>query len=299
MIHGALVRLVLLFLPLACTASGSAPDDPGEAHGIFTGEMKSVIYVRDVEASMPFYRDVLGFGFEGFAGDEAGPYYAELSVAGVKFCLHEPMSSGQEANIGRSRLYFRVKDVAAHRSRVLARGADAGEIRQTDWMDMFLVRDPDGNEIIFALTDPEHHSIYPWNTGKPVATPPEPTDLEAHLWSLEERYLDGIRDGRLDEVRQFLHPGFLGWPSHSARPVDAMTARASLESLLEGIRIISMEMKSRVLNLTGHIAVTHYIVESSYEDRDGTPGTSLLRITHTWLETPDGWKIIGGMSAEQ
>ena len=166
MIRAIRGSLVLLFLLLAYTASGVTQDDPKEAHGIFTGEIKPVLYVNDVEKSAPFYCDVLGFEFEGFAGIEANPYYAEMTVAGAKFGLHEPMSADQETKVGRQRLYFRVRDLHAQRSRVLAWGENAGEIKATDWMDMFIVRDPDGNEIVFAVTDPEHHSTNPWNTGE-------------------------------------------------------------------------------------------------------------------------------------
>jgi predicted enzyme related to lactoylglutathione lyase len=92
-----------------------------------------------------------------------------MVAAKVKFALHEPMSPAQESKIGQQRLYFRIEDLAAHHSRVLAWGGDAGEIKKTDWMDMFLIRDPDGNEIIFAFTDPDRHAIYPWNTDVPAA----------------------------------------------------------------------------------------------------------------------------------
>jgi catechol 2,3-dioxygenase-like lactoylglutathione lyase family enzyme len=34
--------------------------------------------VTDVQRSVPFYRDVLGFDFDGFAGDAADPDYAEM-----------------------------------------------------------------------------------------------------------------------------------------------------------------------------------------------------------------------------
>jgi catechol 2,3-dioxygenase-like lactoylglutathione lyase family enzyme len=163
------VLFVFLSLPLLYPTPGETQGNPKEAHGVFTGEMKVVIYVSDVEQSAPFYRDVLGFDFHGFAGEDKNPYYAEMVVAGVKFGLHEPTSDGQETKIGQQRLYIRVEDLHAHRSRVLAWGVAAGEIKKTDWMDLFIVRDADGNEIIFAITDPEHHSIYPWNTGKPVA----------------------------------------------------------------------------------------------------------------------------------
>jgi hypothetical protein len=53
---------------------------------------------------------------------------------------------------------------------VLAWGKDPGEIRTTDWTDRLLVRDPEGNEIFFAVTDPERHPIYPWDTSKLVGT---------------------------------------------------------------------------------------------------------------------------------
>ena len=90
----------------------------------------------------------------------------EMMAAGMKFGLHEAVSSGQETKIGQQRLYFRVKDLSTHRSRVLAWGGEPGKIVKTDWMDMFMVRDPDGNEIIFAVTDPGHHPIDPWTDGK-------------------------------------------------------------------------------------------------------------------------------------
>jgi len=158
------VALAVLSLLGAAGALGQAGEDAREAHGIFTGEIKPVLYVRDVEKSAPFYRDVLGFGFEGFANSKGHPYYAEMVAAGVKFGLHEPTSAGQETKVGQQRLYFRIEDLQAHRARVLARGGDPGEVKLTSWMDMFIVNDPDGNEIVFAVTDPKRHATNPWHT---------------------------------------------------------------------------------------------------------------------------------------
>jgi predicted enzyme related to lactoylglutathione lyase len=131
-------------------------------HGVFTGDIKPVLYVTDVEASAPFFRDVLGFEFLGYANRDGEPYYAEMAAGGRKFGLHEPMSEAQRSKVGEQRLYFRVQDVAAHRSRIAAWDAEPGEVKKTDWMDMFIVRDADGHEIVFAATDPETHSIDPW-----------------------------------------------------------------------------------------------------------------------------------------
>ena len=152
-----------LALIVAFGAFGEAEDDARIAHGHFTGEIKPVVYVSDVAKSVPFYRDILGFDFLGLANADGQPYYAEMSAAGVKFGLHEPTSEGQKAKVGQLRLYFRIENLRDHRSRVLAWGAEPTEIIETDWMDMFIVNDPDGNEIVFAVTDPSRHASNPWS----------------------------------------------------------------------------------------------------------------------------------------
>ena len=114
----------------------------------------------------------LGFRFLGYAGPDDEPYYAEMAAATIKFGLHEPTAESQRAMVGRQRLYFRVRDLAAHRSRVLAWGGQPTAVKETAWMDMFIARDRDGNEIVFAVTDAERHAIDPWHA--------EPVDAPAH-----------------------------------------------------------------------------------------------------------------------
>lgn len=156
-----LLLLITGAFPLLSAAANNGKDPAPP--DLFTGEVKAVIYVTDVEARAPFYRDVLGFEFLGFAESEGEPYYAEMAAGGLKFGLHEPMTAAQKTRVGRLLLYFRVRDLAAQRARVAARGGEPGEIKRTDWMDMFTVRDPDGNEIVFAFTDPARHPIDPWH----------------------------------------------------------------------------------------------------------------------------------------
>ena len=134
-----------------------------DSHGGFTGDIKSVLYVSDVEASARFFDEVLGFGFLGLTNLPSGePYYAELAANGRKFGLHEPVNEQQEERIGQQRIYFRVGDLDAHRARLEARDVAVGETVRTDWMDFFIVRDADGHEIVIALTDPERHGTDPW-----------------------------------------------------------------------------------------------------------------------------------------
>ena len=57
-----------------------------DRHGGFTGDIKSVLYVSDVEASAQFFDEVLGFEFLGLTNLASGePYYAELAANGRKF----------------------------------------------------------------------------------------------------------------------------------------------------------------------------------------------------------------------
>ncbi len=157
------VRRITAWCSLVITGfmlSGEANGD--QRHGQFTGNIKPVIYVSDVEKSAPFYRDVLGFVLDGFAGDEADPYYAEMLAGPTKFGIHEPTMSGDELRIGQQRLYFRVQDLNAHRRYVESRGVEVKEIFQRSWMDYFLVKDLDGNVVVFAVTDPERHTSDPW-----------------------------------------------------------------------------------------------------------------------------------------
>ncbi len=152
----AMCSLVVSGFMLAGVAIGADP------HGQFTGNIKPIIYVSDVEKSAPFYRDVLGFELDGFAGDEADPYYAEMLAGPTKFGLHEPTMSGDELRVGRQRLYFRVHDLEAHSRYVEANGINVPEIYRRDWMDYFIVKDLDGNTVVFAVTDSERHTSEPW-----------------------------------------------------------------------------------------------------------------------------------------
>lgn len=134
-----------------------------DSHGGFTGDIKSVLYVNDVEASARFFDEVLGFEFLGLTNLAGGePYYAEFAAGGRKFGLHEPINEEQEERVGQQRIYFRVRDLDAHRARLEARDVAVGETVKTDWMDFFIVRDADGHEIVFAFTDPELHGTNPW-----------------------------------------------------------------------------------------------------------------------------------------
>lgn len=139
----------------------SAQIESGET-ALFTGDVKPVLYVSDAESGAEFFRDSLGFTFQGFTnGTDGTPYYAEMAAGDLKFGLHEAMSDRQAQRVGQARVYFRVVDLERQVARLAARGI-GGDIIRADWMDMCIVPDPDGNEIVFAETDPDRHAIDPW-----------------------------------------------------------------------------------------------------------------------------------------
>jgi predicted enzyme related to lactoylglutathione lyase len=162
---------VLLCGAVVLSATRSAPQGAAPDPGPFTGDVKPVLYVKDVERSARFFRDVLGFEFLGYAETGGKRYYAEMAAGSRKFGLHAPLNDEHREWVGHQRLYFRVKDVGAHRSFVEARGGAPGELVETAWMDMFIVRDPDGHQIVFAETDPGKHSTDPWRNSGATQAP--------------------------------------------------------------------------------------------------------------------------------
>lgn len=121
---------------------------------MFGTDFDVMLYVRDVERSVGFYRDVLGFHSKGWWSDEAEafvddwqsagePGYAELSAGPLKVSLH-----ASETPVEPRGCFFHlaVDDVDAYHGRVAEKGAGASAPRDEPWgWRMFSVEDPDGH----------------------------------------------------------------------------------------------------------------------------------------------------------
>jgi catechol 2,3-dioxygenase-like lactoylglutathione lyase family enzyme len=112
-----------------------------------------LLSVADVDRSIAFYRDVLGFHMRERAV-ESGP-------ARLRFVSGDdaPDSTGQVRPRGAAILFFETDDVAGLRDLVIARGGTPSELEQVNWIKMrvFQIHDPDGHTLWFgqSFQEPE------------------------------------------------------------------------------------------------------------------------------------------------
>jgi catechol 2,3-dioxygenase-like lactoylglutathione lyase family enzyme len=112
--------------------------------------------VADLDRSIAFYRDVLGFevrplsqgdGLPAVAEAVCGPARIQLGTQEIAFD-----STGNSRPRGSAILFFQTDDVDELRDAVLARGGSPSELEKVNWikMEMFEIRDPDGHSLWFG-----------------------------------------------------------------------------------------------------------------------------------------------------
>jgi lactoylglutathione lyase len=104
------------------------------------------LYVRDLDRSLRFYRDLLGIPLETDAHD---PDWAEAQLpGGVRFALHQtgPASAAPQTP-GTIVVDFATSDLDAAMERLRAAGVRLGRVMHEDWGSACEVFDPDGYRI--------------------------------------------------------------------------------------------------------------------------------------------------------
>jgi len=121
---------------------------------------------------------------------------------------------------------------------------------------------------------------------------------EQAVWKLEADYWKFVKAADLEGYRGLWHGNFLGWPSSSAQPVRKDHITDWITGLTgKGLRLQWYSIEPAASQATENIVITHYWVTAFWSDKNGNgepPETN--RITHTWIKTPAGWQILGGMS---
>lgn len=121
---------------------------------------------------------------------------------------------------------------------------------------------------------------------------------EEAVWKLEHSYWEYVKALDLEHYKTLWHPSFVGWPYSSATPArkDRITDWITGYTK-KGLRLESLTLEPAASQATENVVVTHYWITDRWVDKKGVGKTETSRITHTWIRIPDGWQIIGGMSA--
>ncbi len=99
------------------------------------------LYVRDMERSLAFYRDLLGIPLEG-DGD-----WQEANLGGTRFALHKTHEGIGEPSSGTIHVSLQVADADAAAEQLRAAGIETKETMRDEWGTAIEVVDPDGYEI--------------------------------------------------------------------------------------------------------------------------------------------------------
>lgn len=116
------------------------------------------LIVRDIDASMRFYRDVLGFTVTTTVPDQAPFVFVWLERDGVPVFLNDAATveedlpgAGSRPPGGTATLFFSLTDVDAYHARIAPHARVVMPLKtQFYGMREFAVEDPDGHLITFA-----------------------------------------------------------------------------------------------------------------------------------------------------
>ena len=107
---------------------------------LVTGIDNVHIYVRDMDRSRRFYRDLLGIPLDGDG------HWQEADFGGVRFALHA-VPEGIEPAPGTIKLNFRVGDADGAADRLRESGVEVEEQMREEYGVSYRVLDPDGYRI--------------------------------------------------------------------------------------------------------------------------------------------------------
>lgn len=114
------------------------------------------------------------------------------------------------------------------------------------------------------------------------------------VWAGEETYWDVTAEGDVEGFMALVHEDFVGWPDTEETAITLENLRPVIEEWVadDPDEDFRYELTPLGVALSGDTGVAYY---RATEHRGGADNT--YRITHTWLETDEEWKILGGLSA--
>jgi hypothetical protein len=123
-----------------------------------------------------------------------------------------------------------------------------------------------------------------------LANGTKPSPQAASVWKQERIYWQATV-GQNDTAYQSLwHPDFTGWPCDENGPVSGLPPRMSPDGVKR-----SYVMDKQATAEAPRLVSTFYHVRERDVQPSGKVEISDYDVTHTWVPTPSGWKIISGM----
>ncbi|NIR50471.1 hypothetical protein GWO43_18350 [candidate division KSB1 bacterium] len=122
---------------------------------LLNGRLLLLLHVKDVERSVAFYRDKLGFTFKGWWDDQTNSYvpewtqphkpgFSELTAGDLIVHVHINDESNN-VKAGSAIFHLEVTDVDQYHKEVVARGLNADAPQDMPWgWRQYYVTDPDG-----------------------------------------------------------------------------------------------------------------------------------------------------------
>src|SRR6201993_583725 len=122
------------------------------------------------------------------------------------------------------------------------------------------------------------------------------TGAEQAVWEQEETYWRLVKADNRQGYLDLWDDRFVGWPRFENNPIhkDVITRFMSERRVLD-YRLEPLSVRE----FGGNVVITLY--RATVHSRDSTganESTRASRLTHTWMKTEKGWRIIGGMSAD-
>jgi ketosteroid isomerase-like protein len=123
-------------------------------------------------------------------------------------------------------------------------------------------------------------------------------DNEQAVWKMETTYWEDVKALDLDSYRNLWHENFVGWPYSSSQPARKDHITDWIKAYTgKGETLAWFELKPADSQATENLVVTDYWLTARWADKAGNGEPATTRVTHTWIRTDKGWKIISGMSA--
>lgn len=142
----------------------------------------------------------------------------------------------------------------------------------------------------FLMPSPQVYSNSNKNNGR--------DNMEEKIWAEELAYFTNLYSADYEGVLALTHEQFLGWPSSSAHPIDAVGSANFMKKLIKKPVKCNIKIEREGIRILNNIALTQYIIRVSFEGTNGGKATQ-SRITHTWIKEGKNWKLLGGMSYDQ